>query len=477
MNVMGQLRVLSDDQMQIVHDKACELLWEKGITFEADSTIEILKKHGVKVEDHTAYFTKDLVEKCLEQVPKEFTVEAPNHARDVKIGGNGIAIHPAGGEVFMADYNGNRHKATRQDFIDLQKVYQACENVDIAGYQPISPMDIPERTKGLYMTLDSFKYSDKPILAAMELETIEKKKEVFDLYDIAFGKGYLDEHYVTWHCVCPNSPFFFSNFCCEGIEMFASHNQPVLLVSAPMSGISAPVYLLSTIILALTESLAGLVLAQLIKPGIPVIMSASLTYGYMRSASWECASPDTALMLAAIVQMDRQFYGLPARAQCGVTSSKCVDFQAGMETMQSFLWCAAAGVNITSQTVGALADLLTCSLEKVILDDELISRVRYMMNGLKFDEEQMCWDDLMAAKPLDNFLLSESTMMHFREFWAPTISDWTSVDEWENAGKKHIDEIAHARVQKILADAPDSLLDPEAEKEMLGYIKHVESTL
>lgn len=504
MTLAGQLRLLGSEQMQIVHEKALELLTKKGIVFEDDVCREILKRGGARVEGSTVFISEKLVEKCLATTPKRFVLEAPNPARSTAVG-EGLLIHPAGGEIFILDYNGQRRSPTMADFANLQKLYQACDNVDIAGYQPISPLDVSERTKGLRCTLESLRASDKPILSPMELETVEKKLEVLRLLDLAFGgngagidtkspetgsagmvgagmgedKGpfsssYLAEHYVTWHIVCPNSPFFYSQFACDGIRVFAQYNQPVCIVSAPMSGITAPVFLLSTLVLTLAEELAGLVLAQLIRPGVPVVLSSSLTYGYMRTATWECASPDSALMLAASTQMIREFYGLPARAQTGVTSSKLIDYQAGIETMQSFLYCALAGTNLTSQTVGSLANLLTISLEKTVLDDEVVGRVRHMLAGLPFNEVQLGMDDLFAAAPASSFLEADSTIEHFRDFWTPSVSDWRDIDSWEADGSPDVQVAAHKRVQEILEAAPQTLLDPVLDVELERYVLSLE---
>jgi len=473
MNVAGQLKVLTDDQMQTVHDKACELLEKKGIVFETDDCVEIFKKGGCRVDGHTVFISRDLVDKCLAMVPKTFTLTAPNPARNVTVG-EGILIHPAGGEVFILDYDGHRRQPTIKDFADLQKLYQACNNIDIAGYAPISPHDLEPRAKNLWTMFESLKNSDKPILSPMEVDTIQKKEEVFKLFEIGFGKDWVANNYFTWHIVCPNSPYLYSEFACDGIKVYAERNQPVCIVSAPMSGITSPIFLVSTLILTIAEDLAGLVLAELITPGVPVVLSASLTYGYMRTASWECASPDTSLMLAASVQMFKHFYKLPARAQAGVTSSKTTDFQAGMETMQSFLYTCLAGAQITSQTVGALSNLMTISLEKTVLDDELISRVRHMVDGLTFDEEQLGMDDLMEAAPSSDFLMNDSTLEHMRDYWVPTVSDWRSTDEWEADGSRDVVATAHDKVVKILEEAPESLLDPEQEKDMLAYIHSIE---
>lgn len=475
MNVAGQLRILTDDQMQEVHEKACELLEKKGMVFESDASIEVFKKHGIKVEGNTVYIDKQTVERCVDLVPSAFLLEAMDPTKNVTVG-EGLLIHPAGGEVAVLDYDGTRRMPTLNDFADLQKLYQACDNVNIAGFQPLSPMDVPDRMKGLLCTFESMKNCNKPILSPMELETVQKKEEVLDLFDIAYGKkGYTEEHFLTWHAVCPNSPYFYSDFACEGIHVYAERNQPVIIVSAPMSGITSPVYLLSTVILSIAEELAGLVLTQLIRPGVPVVVSASQTYGYMRYATWECASPDSALMLAAVVQMCRSFYHLPARAQTGVTSSKMIDYQSGMETMQSLLYTALAGVNLTSQSVGTLSNLITSSLEKTVLDDELVGRVQHLLNGWEFSEEQMGLEDLYEAEPNDSFLINDSTMEHMKDYWTPTVSDWSNTDDWQADGSQDVVAKAHVKVEQILDRAPESLLDPDQEKTMLDYIASVEA--
>ncbi len=477
MNVAGQLDVLTREQMQVVHEKACELLAKKGAIFESDAAIDVFKAHGFKVSDHTVFFDAKEIDRCVELAPSKFKLEAPNHEHDVVVGEDRILIHPNGGEVFVQDYQGARRQATRKDFAELQMLYQALPNIDIGGYEPVSLNDVDKRMRGIVGMFESFKHCDKPLLSPMSLETIQKKEEVIRLYNIGFGSDtYTDDHYVTWHIVCPNSPLFFSQFACDGIQVYAEANQPVVIVSAPMSGITSPVYPLATVILSLAEELAGLVFAELIRPGVPVVVSASLTYGYMRSASWECAHPDTILMLAASTQMQREFYHLPSRAQTGVTSSKCIDYQAGMETMQSFLYTALAGCDVTSQTAGSLSNLMTSSLEKTVLDDELIARVRLLVGGMTFSEEHMGLDQIFEEDFGANFLAREETLDYCLEAWEPSISDWTNSDEWEAQGKRDAADRAHDVVVELLEEAPESVLDEEQEREMLDFLRSIEES-
>ncbi|MGM9568204.1 MAG: trimethylamine methyltransferase family protein [Clostridia bacterium] len=475
MNLAAQLKVLSPEDMNMIHEKVLKLLSEKGIIFQTDDAVETFRRHGAKIEEHTVYMPKEMVEKALRQCPSSFLLEAMDPQYNVTVG-DGLLIHPAGGEVFMEDYESGRRGPTLKDFANLQKLYQACKNIDIGGYQPLSPGDVDEEVKGLYCMLQSFRHCSKPLLSPMELDTVKQKEECLEIFNVAYGKeNYIEDHYLTWHAVCPNSPYFYSDFACEGIKVYAEHHQPVIIVSAPMTGITSPVYLLSTVILSLAEMIAGLVYAQLITPGVPVVLSASLTYGNMRYATWECAAPDTALMLCASIQMCRDFYHLPARAQTGVTSAKCIDYQAGMETMQSLLTSALAGVNLTSQTVGTLANLMTTSLEKTVLDDELIGRVRYILKGMDTSEEAFGMEDLITAKPCQDFMTAESTLLHFRDGWQPTVSDWRSSESWEQDGKKDAAAAAHEKVEEILSEAPETLLSEDQEKDLLHYIRTIEN--
>lgn len=428
-NLATQIRVLNDQDMANVHEQALNLLEKKGIVFRSKKAVETFKAHGAKADGDTVYIPRTLVMKALSQCPSSLTLEGLDPSKNVTIGTgeNGVMIHPAGGEVFVRDYDGTRRPATLKDFENYQKLCQSLENINIAGYQPISPSDIPKRMLGVECLRASFKNCNKPILSPMELETIEEKVECLQMFNVLYGQeDYVKNHYVTWHIATPNSPLVYSEFACEGIRVFAEYNQPIALVSAPMNGITAPIYLLSTVILDVVETLAGLTYAQLVHPGIPVVCSSTVTSGNMHYASWECASPESALMLAACIQMYKVYYKLPTRTQTGCTSSKTIDFQAGMETMQSFLFTTLAGADVTSNSVGSLENLMTTSFEKMVLDDELIGRAKWITRGMDTSEEQMGIEELMECEPMQDFLCEDSTIEHMYDGYQPTLSDWSN---------------------------------------------------
>ena len=461
----------SAEQMSQIHEASIEILQTKGVVFKSETAREALKSKGATVEGEIVYIPEELVNKCLEQVPSTFRVDAIDPDKAVTVGGD-LVIHPAGGEVFVKDADGNRNNsASIKQFSDLQKIYQACDNINMTGYQPLSPDDVPLKTRGLRCLYETMMYTDKPWLAPMDYVSGADKRRELHMYEIVFGSDFVRNHYLTWSIVTPESPLVYSSFSCESIMEFAAFNQPVALVSAPMSGITGPIHLLGTIVLANTETLAGLCLAQCVNPSVPVLPSASLTYGNMKLATWECASPDSAIMLAGAVQMYKDFYHLPARAQTGVTSSKCVDYQAGYETMQSLLLTGLMDVDVTSQSAGSLENLMTISFEKTIIDDEVIARVRRILDGLRIDEETFSVDLIKEVKHGKSFLMHKSTLKNFRDGWQPSISDWNSYEVWNKSEYTDIEKRAAAKAREII-EAAEPLLDASVAKALQEYIEN-----
>ena len=470
MNWYAKPRLFSPEQMKTIHHSSIEILSTKGVVFKSEKARNALKNNGARVEGEIVFIPEELVEKCLKTVPASFRVDAVNPDKAVQIGGDFI-IHPAGGEVFLKNADGERsNSATLQQFSDLQKIYQACDNINMTGYQPLSPDDVPMKTRGLHCLYETMLYTDKPWLAPMDYVSGEDKRKELNMYEIVFGSNWVKKHYLTWSIVTPESPLVFSEFSCESIMEYAEFNQPVALVSAPMSGITGPIYLLGTVILANTETLAGLCLAQCINSGVPVLPSASLTYGNMRLATWECASPDSALMLAGAVQMYKEFYHLPARAQTGVTSSKCVDYQAGFETMQSLLLTALMDVDVTSQSAGSLENLMTLSFEKTVIDDEIINRVRRIIGGIRFDEQTISRELIQEIKHGGSYLMHKSTLLNFREGWQPAISDWNSYDVWKKEEYTEIEMKSAKKVKQIIENATP-LLDEATSAALKRFIE------
>ena len=155
----------------------------------------------------------------------------------------------------------------------------------------------------------------------------------------------------------------------------------------------------------------------------------------------------------------------------GITDAKTVDYQAGFETMQNLMMGMLAGAHLLNEAVGILDNILTVSYEKTIIDGELISRVKRIMQGIDGTDREVNIDVIRETGHGGNYLLHESTLNHCRDRWRVSLSYCGNYNDWEKEGARDIVQRASKTYKEILAAAPDSLIDPALEEELEAYVK------
>ena len=132
------------------------------------------------------------------------------------------------------------------------------------------------------------------------------------MYFTGIRNGYLANNYFITASVCALSPLQYSQESADTIIAYAKANQPVLLLTCPISGVSAPIGEIASLVLQNAEILSGLVLAQCVQPGIPVIYGISHNMGDLRNGTFVTSSPEAKLVDRASIQ---QFVGRLDRFQ------------------------------------------------------------------------------------------------------------------------------------------------------------------
>jgi trimethylamine--corrinoid protein Co-methyltransferase len=274
--------------------------------------------------------------------------------------------------------------------------------------------------------------------------------------------------------VNPLSPLGYSREAIDTIFAYAERNQILLLAPCIMAGVSGPINLLGTSVLQNTEALAGIVLSQLVRPGAPVVYGTASNVGNMKDASFAAGSPEAMLINLPNIRLAKEYYHLPTRTMCGITHAKVVDCQAGYETMMSAMMGVLSGANIGVQCIGTLEALLTVSYEKIMIDQEILSRVLRIQSGIDVSKKVILDEDIRQVGPGGNYLLHPGTMAECRSLWFPTVSDWKSYDAWQDAGETDALYYARQLYQLVLQHAPETLLDAETEKTLQRYVDRAE---
>jgi trimethylamine--corrinoid protein Co-methyltransferase len=143
-----------------------------------------------------------------------------------------------------------------------------------------------------------------------------------------------------------------------------------------------------------------------------------------------------------------RYYDLPSRGGGLMADAKAVDAQMGIEKLLNCLMASLAGLNVVAG-VGQTDFINTVRLDQMFIDNEIISLVKRMCQGIKVNEDTLATDVIQAVGPGGNYLAADHTVAHFRrELWFPKLFDRKVWSVWEEDGAQ---EIADRAGRKVLA--------------------------
>ncbi len=468
---LSKLRVLEVEDLEKIHAASVRVLNEVGMVFKSQTALDIFKQHGAKVSGSTVYLTKEMIEEALGKCPREIKWRARNEKYSIEVG-SAVYAQAGGGSVNIQDTDQGRRLAKLSDFINIQKLYQSSDVINIAGFSPVDPSDIASDKKHLFMQYEILKNTDKPIHG--HVCGGKQAGQMLDMAKIAFGEDDLfEKHQVMGLSINTLTPLGFGEDQLDTLMAYVKRNQ--IIIAAPMAigGASAPLSHVGITVLVNAEILAMITLIQLINPGNPVIMAPSSSFADMRTGSYSSGIPDGMLHLVTQIQLVREFYKLPTRVLCGSCDSKVVDAQAGYETMQDIMIAVLAGADIIAHVSGVLDGIMTISYEKMIIDEELVRRAIYLATRkVEVTDQSLSVDIIKEVGPGGTFLTHQSVFENCRGYlFNPTISDWQNYAEWKNAGSQDILVRANKMFKERLTNAPESLLDSAVQADLKAYIE------
>ncbi|MEJ2638604.1 MAG: trimethylamine methyltransferase family protein [Desulfosarcinaceae bacterium] len=463
---------IPSSSLEKIHDSSLQILAETGVVFHSQAALDLFKRRGATVSGKTVFISEKMVDKALETAPSRFEWTARDPIRSVVVG-KGFLVQPPVGAIFVRDTESGRRRAQLEDYTNIIKLCQGGAATALNGSIPVDPSDVPGDRKHLYMMREILRHTDKPIIGICT--DAAKVAQTFDMVSMVMGgAGVFEESHVIGALVNPLSPLGYSRESIETLIAYAERNQILLLAPCIMAGVSGPINLLGTSVLQNTEALAGIVLSQLVRPGAPVVYGTASNVGNMKDASFAAGSPEAMLINLPNIRLAKEYYHLPTRTMCGITHAKVVDCQAGYETMMSAMMGVLSGANIGVQCIGTLEALLTVSYEKIMIDQEILSRVLRIQSGIDVSKKVILDEDIRQVGPGGNYLLHPGTMAECRSLWFPTVSDWKSYDAWQDAGETDALYYARQLYQLVLQHAPETLLDAETEKTLQRYVDRAE---
>jgi trimethylamine--corrinoid protein Co-methyltransferase len=234
------------------------------------------------------------------------------------------------------------------------------------------------------------------------------------------------------------------------------HGFPLINFPAPQACGSAPATFAGTIVQGSAESLSGLVLAQIARPGAPFIYGAFTTIMDMQTSVFSYGAPEMCLMVGAMAQM-AQYYKLPFFGTAGSTDAKFCDAQAAAEATLQCLSSAAIGSGLVHDCSSWMDHGSLVSPTYMVLVNEILHNVNQFMKGLPVTDETLAIDLIDRVGPGGHYLQEEHTMEHFREVRYSKLFERSVYDQWKEMGGKRFEERLRDLTQEAMEHKPASL--------------------
>jgi len=393
------IKILEEEIKEKVFVEAMEILDEIGFFVENQEAVEILQKAGLNVNNETKKVTipPDLVKKSLRTTPSSITLYDRDGVEVIKLEGDNICFDPGSAALNVLDSETNEIRtAVTKDFVDFTKVVEQLENIQ-AQSTAIICSDVPEEIGDRYRLYLALIYSKKPIVTGtFAKESFEVMKDM--LVSIRGGEKELKEKPLAIFDACPSPPLKWSDLTCQSIIDCAKYGIPSEFVSMPMTGANAPVTLLGSIVQHAAETLAGLVITQLVSPGAPVIWGGSPAAFDMRKGTTPMGSIDTMLIDIGYAEIGK-YLNLPTHAYLGMSDAKILDAQSGLESGMGTLLAGIKGINMISGA-GMIDFETTQSIQKVVIDNEICGMVHKFLKGIIQRDDPIA-KDLLKGTPAD----------------------------------------------------------------------------
>ena len=446
-----KLELLTQDAVERIVDEAYELLQDPGVRIHSDEALELLADAGATVdrESRVARIPPHLARQAVESAPSSFHLYNTAGEPVVHYGGDDVHFDPGSAAIKILDHGTTRSRPPlTADFVRYIKLADMLPQLDAVSTALVCA-DVPKAMADLYRLYLVLRYSTKPVVTgAFAVETWAIMKDL--LVAVMGSEEALAAKPIAIFDVCPSPPLLWSDITCQNLIDCARHGVPAELVSMPLAGATGPATLVGSVVQHTAENLSGLTIHQLAKPGSPIVWGGSPSAFDMRTGTTPMGAMETLMIDMAYAQVGKSL-GLPTHAYMGMSDAKIVDVQCGFESGIGTVLAALAGINMVSGA--GMLDFESCfSLEKLVVDCEIIGQARRLVRGMDVSEEPLALHIIRQVGHAGNFLATEHTRRWFRkELVMPSaVVDRDFRRTWEGKGARSAAQRAHERVEELI---------------------------
>ncbi len=463
--------LLDGDAIESIHQAGLSILQETGMLILSQPARSHFAAAGfdVKPDSERVRFESELIESLVAQAPSSFTLQARNPDKNIKIGEGNAVFTSVGGPAYVMDSDKGRRSGTYAEMCDFIRLVQSLDILHQEGGGGFEAMDLPAASRHLDLFYAECTLLDKnwvpwtmgraQTLDAIEMAAISLNQSTQDLVESPALCGIINT----------NTPLQLDIPMAEGLIAMAEYGQAVAITPFTLAGAMAPVTLAGALALQHAEAMAGIALTQIVRPGAPVLYGGFTSNVDMKTGSPAFGTPEYLQAAQASGQLARRL-GVPLRSS-NVNAANCPDAQAAYESCMS-LWGAISGqANMIKHAAGWLHGGLTASLEKLIIDAEILQMVAASLEPFAVNSDTLALEAISEVGPAGHFFGSAHTMERYEQaFYSPLVSNWSNYESWLEAGSVNTEQRANQIWKQLLQEYQQPPIDPAIDEALQDYV-------
>jgi trimethylamine---corrinoid protein Co-methyltransferase len=461
--VGGQYRPLSEASIKKIHDAALDILENTGAEIHSPKALDLLEKAGARV-DHSiprAWLPCKMVEDSISKAPKQVRLCGRKPEHDLILDDKRVYLGTGGTAINVLDLDGKKRSSTLKDCHQIPHLVDALENVHFIVL-PVYPNELPREEVDVNRFYGGLRNSSKHIMGGMY--TMEGAMNVIRMAEkIAGGAEALRQRPIVSFISLIISPLRVDALYGDILVEVARQGIPIAVPCEPQAGSTSPVTLAGNLTMFAADTLIGVTLAQLARPGAPVLCGYVGSIANLRTMGYLSGAVEQGLLNAGAAQI-AQYWQIPFYATSGMSDSKLIDAQAGYESAMTTLMVSLAGANFIHDAAGLMEFALVASYEKYVVDNEIIGMALRAVRGIEVSDETIGLDAIKEVGPGGHFLTHPHTIEHMRgEFFFPQLSDRESRIVWEEHKGLDTRARANAKAREIMAGHTPEPIPPDVD--------------
>jgi trimethylamine--corrinoid protein Co-methyltransferase len=301
--------------IETILGEARSILCRLGVQINNDRVLALLSDHGARIDGDArrAWLNDEIVDRALASAPGSVALHDVLGGQTHDLSGFNVHFTPGSAAISILDENSgvSRVPATN-DYVRYVKLASRLDHL-ASQSTALVPQDVPDKISDSYRLYLSLMYGEKPVVTgAFTIEAFDVMKAM--QLAVRGTPQRLAARPLTVFSCCPTAPLKWSDVTSQNVVDCATHSIPVEFISMPLAGFVAPVTLVGTLVQHTAETLSGVVISQLTKPGAPILYGGSPAIFDVRYETTPMGAVETMMICCAY----NEICGMALRALRGM---------------------------------------------------------------------------------------------------------------------------------------------------------------